>query len=66
MTPSLSITIAERHAREMYKAAATLAKQAIAQGGIVWWSAGKLEADCYGLDVHLVSDAGRPNPVNWY
>ena len=46
---SLSLRIADRHKKDDYRTAATLAKQELAAGKRVWWAADVLGARYYGL-----------------
>jgi hypothetical protein len=46
---SLCIRLAERHAKDDYRQAATLAQEAVAQGQVVCWSGSAMCADYYGL-----------------
>ena len=46
---SLSLRVADRHMKDDYRSAATLAKQELAAGKRVWWAADALGARYYGL-----------------
>jgi hypothetical protein len=46
---SLSLRFAERHKKDDYRAAASLAKQGLAQGQRVWWAAGSVGAHYYAV-----------------
>jgi hypothetical protein len=46
---SLSLRFADRHRKDDYRAAATVAQQAVALGQRVWWAADSVGAQYYGL-----------------
>ena len=46
---SLSLRFADRHRKDDYRAAATLAKEELASGKRIWWAADALGARYYGL-----------------
>jgi hypothetical protein len=55
---SLSLRFAPRHRKDDYRAAADAAKDALAQKGIVWWSADRAAAVYYGIPLGKSSDSG--------
>jgi hypothetical protein len=55
----LLIRFAHRHDKDNYREAATLARQALAEGRSVWWNAGDLAADYYRVPLTTkVADQG--------
>ena len=46
---ALSLRFSDRHRKDDYQAAATLAKQELAAGKRIWWAAGELGARYYKL-----------------
>jgi hypothetical protein len=48
---SLSLRFAGRHGKDDYRAAATVAKAALADGQTVWWMAEEIGAHYYGLPI---------------
>jgi hypothetical protein len=48
---SLNLRLSERHARDDYRGAAALGREALARGESVWWSANSQGAEVYHLPV---------------
>lgn len=49
LSSSLMLRLSDLHARDDYKSAATLAKNALDDGGIIFWAANSQAAEYYGL-----------------
>jgi hypothetical protein len=52
-----NVRFAERHAKDDYRGAAALARQALARGDSVWWSADVQGAEVYHLPVRRITGA---------